>query len=352
MMAENVYLLHGLKFQLPDTGEQEGYGMPKVSIVMPLFNKGTFVHDAVCSILEQTFADFELIIIDDQSTDNSVEIISAFDDSRIRFYANSRNMGQADSVNNGIERAVGEFITFAHGDDVWLNNFLSVNVALMEEHPEVNICHARAHYINENDFELRSSRTESEIIHNVIGSAEVLKRLMKGSHIVTPTVFLRKGTFPYFNNRYVFSCDWDLWLRIAAAGNTFMFIDEPLIYYRVSAGNVTSTAMKTGVNIIEDYLTLASFFEKWPEYCVNKGMALKRLSMRTLRLSRDVENKETIFLYHKLAIVFYPMNLLNPIFYIYLAVGFIWGHKGMISLKKSSKAVSEKIRCLRKLYQK
>src|SRR3990172_5962332 len=123
--------------------------MPKVSIIMPLYNKSNFLRAALCSIFNQSFRDFELIVVDDHSTDNSVDIVKEFNDSRVRCFSNSRNMGQADTQNNGLERAVGEYVTFAHGDDIWLEYFLSRHVALMDRHTEVNISHARAHEIDE-----------------------------------------------------------------------------------------------------------------------------------------------------------------------------------------------------------
>jgi glycosyltransferase involved in cell wall biosynthesis len=323
--------------------------MPKVSIIMPLFNKSAFLREAISSILNQSFDDFELIIVDDHSTDNSVAIVSGFDDPRIQCFANSRNMGQADTLNNGIEKASGEYVTFAHGDDIWLDNFLSRHVALMDQHKGINISHARAHVIDETGNITQTASCNDEQPYSITSYDKVLSRLLEGSYLTTPTVLLRRGAFPFFSNRYVFSCDWELWLRIAAAKNDFLFIDEPLIYYRLSPGNVTSTAMKTGVNIIEDYLTLAGFFEKWPEHLGYRKMAMRRLSMRTLRLSREVQSKETIFLYHKLAAVFYPFNLLNPLYYLYLLTGLSFGHKGLGSLKKLSKSVSSGIRQLRSL---
>lgn len=314
--------------------------MPKISVILSLYNKSLFLREAISSILSQSFQDFELIIVDDQSTDDSVSIIDEFKDARIRFFANTRNMGQADTLNNGLERATGEYVTFAHGDDVWLDCFLERHVTLMDNYCGINISHARAHIVDEEGSISYGPGKNNDQPYSITRYQDALKRLMKGSFITTPSVFLRRGKFPYFNNRFVFACDWDLWLRIAVAGNDFLYIDEPLIYYRQSPENVTSTAIKSGVNIIEDYLALSAFFEKNPNHQRYKSMALRRLSMSTLRRSRDVQNRDTILLYQKLAVVFYPVHLLNPLFYFYLLIGFVFGHEGLSKLKTISKGLS------------
>ena len=84
--------------------------MPRVSVIMPSYNKEKYIAKSIKSILNQTYRDFELLIIDDVSTDSSVEIIRSFDDPRIRFYQNEQNVGMAANRNIGIEKAGGEFI--------------------------------------------------------------------------------------------------------------------------------------------------------------------------------------------------------------------------------------------------
>lgn len=321
--------------------------MPKVSIVMPLYNKSLFLHESLFSILNQSFNDFELIVIDDQSADCSNEIVKKIDDSRIRFYTNSRNMGQADTLNNGLEKATGDYVTFAHGDDVWASDFLSAHLSLMEQFKEINISHSRAHFIDDCGRITYFTEPNEEVPFLITPAKEVLQRLFKGSCVITPTVFLRRGKFPFFSNSFAFSCDWDLWLKIAAADNDFLFINKPLIYYRTSADSVTSLSMKTGLNIIEDYLTLVQFFARNREYADFRKTGLRRLSMRALRLSREIEDRETIFLYHRLAILAYPAILLHPIFYLYVVINFIFGSKGMKLLKKISKTFTRLLKMKR-----
>ncbi|MDD2273215.1 MAG: glycosyltransferase [Desulfuromonadaceae bacterium] len=319
--------------------------MPIVSVILPIYNKAPFLREAISSILSQSFQDFELIIVDDKSTDNSVAIAEEFNDRRIRFFNNTRNMGQANTLNNGIEKATGKYVTFAHGDDIWLNSFLERHVTLLDQHSGVNVSHARAHSVDEAGNVSSGPLKNEKHPYAITDHQTALKRLMRGSYLTTPTAFLRKSSLPYFNNRFVFACDWELWLRLAAAGNDFLYIDEPLIYYRHSPNNVTSTATKTGINIIEDYLVLTTFFEKNPTYQKFKGMALRKLSMSTLRRSREIKDKETFFLYQKLAVVFSPTLLINPLFYIYLLIGLVYGHQGFGLLKKASKSIrSEKHR--------
>lgn len=308
--------------------------MPKVSIIMPVHNKAAFLREAVESILSQDFPDFEVIVIDDSSSDESCEIISSLTDSRIRKFFNTRNLGQAETLNKGIDLAEGEFICFAHGDDLWYKNFLSEHVAMLEKYPRINISHARAEVIDEAGCTISLDPSVGSEL--VTSSHDTVRRLVKGSHVMTPTVFLRKGTFPSFNYRYFFPCDWDLWLRIAAEGNDFLFIDRSLIKYRVSSQNVTSVSARTGLNVMEDYLVLTQFFARYPQFNALRGGAFRRMAMRTMRLTKSLPDRRTIFLYHRLALVISPSATLNPLFLLYMILGLLFGSKGMTAFRSAT----------------
>jgi glycosyltransferase involved in cell wall biosynthesis len=308
--------------------------MPRVSIIAPVYNKQEFLRESVTSILSQEFSDFELIIIDDCSTDSSREIISSLEDPRVRKHFNLRNQGQAETLNKGIDLAQGEFICFAHGDDVWNSDFLSRHVAMLEKYPQINFSHARAEVIDDAGRTL--SLDPSVGPERVTSSLDTVRRLVKGSHVMTPTAFLRRGTFPYFNYRYFFPCDWDLWLRIAAEGNNFLFIDRPLIKYRVSPQNVTSVSARTGLSVMEDYLVLTQFFARYPQFNMLRGEAFRRMAMRTMRLTKSLPDRKTIFLYHRLALVISPVSVLNPLFLPYVILGLLFGSKGMIAFRSAT----------------
>src|SRR3972149_9428311 len=122
-------------------GESKPMGTPKVSIVIPAYNHAQFVGEAVQSVLEQTFPDFELIIINDGSTDTTEAEILKFKDDRIRYYS-QENRGLSATLNRGIELARGEFFNFLPSDDAFLPEKLEVQLKVFEEYPDLGLVFA------------------------------------------------------------------------------------------------------------------------------------------------------------------------------------------------------------------
>ena len=113
--------------------------MVKVSVLIPVYNASSFLRESISSILNQTFTDFELILLNDASTDNSREIIKEFKDPRIRYYENKQNLGISGSRNRLMELAEGEYLAVMDNDDVSLPERLDRQVNYLNEHPEVSV---------------------------------------------------------------------------------------------------------------------------------------------------------------------------------------------------------------------
>ncbi|MCY3864790.1 MAG: glycosyltransferase family 2 protein, partial [Chloroflexi bacterium] len=120
--------------------------MPLVSVVMPVYNREIFVAEAIESILEQTFSDFEFVIVDDGSQDRSPEIIRQYErrDDRIRFLAFKQNKGKAAAKNFGIEAAQGQYIAGMDSDDVSLPQRLEKQVEFLRANPDIGVVGTRA----------------------------------------------------------------------------------------------------------------------------------------------------------------------------------------------------------------
>ena len=112
---------------------------PKVTVLMPVYNGGKYIREAIKSILSQSFTDFEFLIIDDGSTDNSVGIVQSFSDNRIRLIKNNCNIGIAESLNKGIESSKGEYIVRMDADDISFPDRIKKQVAFMDANPEVGV---------------------------------------------------------------------------------------------------------------------------------------------------------------------------------------------------------------------
>lgn len=111
----------------------------KVSVVITSYNYDKYIKDAIESILNQSYSDFELVIIDDCSTDNSVKIIKQFEDERIKFIQNEENLGLKSSIQKAISYCSGEWIAFLESDDLWLPDTLEKRLACAEKYPQVGI---------------------------------------------------------------------------------------------------------------------------------------------------------------------------------------------------------------------
>ena len=114
--------------------------MKRLTVLMPVYNVAPYVSDAIESVLSQTYSDFELLVLDDCSTDNTADIVKSFKDSRIRLVSNEVNLGLAENLNKGIELADTEFIARMDGDDIACPLWLEKGVATLDRRPEVGIC--------------------------------------------------------------------------------------------------------------------------------------------------------------------------------------------------------------------
>ena len=110
---------------------------PLVTVLLPAYNSEAFVRESLQSILDQTFTDFELIVIDDASTDGTVALVKAFQDSRIRLVQKPHNTGYTDSLNNGIRLARGRYIARMDADDISLPHRFQKQVQFLDAHPDV-----------------------------------------------------------------------------------------------------------------------------------------------------------------------------------------------------------------------
>lgn len=206
---------------------QESSTAPLVTILMPVFNGQTHLAAAIESILKQSYAHFEFLIIDDGSTDQSAHIIATYTDSRIRFLSNWRNLGLVATLNLGIEYSSGKYIARMDADDVSRPNRLAVQVALLEQ-GAADISGSFFEVITENgDYQRTLSAPLS--MDTVIACLANTVPFAHGS------VMLRKAFLEQHQLRYEPKSsieDFDLWIRVFEAGGIFANAPEALYQYR------------------------------------------------------------------------------------------------------------------------
>ncbi|TGU72287.1 glycosyltransferase [Geomonas terrae] len=207
---------------------------PAVTVLMAVYNGEAFLREAVESILTQTFKDFELLVIDDGSTDGSADIVASFVDPRVLLVRNGKNLGLIATLNRGIELARGAYIVRMDCDDVSLPERLQRQVDFMEAHPEVGVC--GVWYLEFGERVRRTTRCACD--HDSIRCGTLFNPVV--GH---PTVILRKRLLEEHGLRYDADFghaeDFRLWAE-ALRYCRFANIPEVLLHYRLHPGQVTS----------------------------------------------------------------------------------------------------------------
>jgi glycosyltransferase involved in cell wall biosynthesis len=206
---------------------------PKVSILVPTYNYARYLDEAINSVLNQTLGDFELIIVDDQSKDNTDEIISKYlDDPRISYYKNPVNLGLVANFNKSLEYANGEYIKFLLADDKLDPSLLEKFVTVMETNPSVSLVTSFSNTfgsVNQvRELPMKGLQPGRKVIMDCLRNG-------KGNWIGEPTVVMFRKRDLYigkFNPEYICLVDLDMWLRLLTIGDCYI-IPETLAYFRV-----------------------------------------------------------------------------------------------------------------------
>jgi glycosyltransferase involved in cell wall biosynthesis len=218
---------------------------PKVSVIMPVYNASSFLRASLNSILEQTFTDFELLIINDASVDDSLQIIQSYSDERIRVINNHFNEGVISSLNKGLALAKGEYVARMDADDICMSGRFAKQVSYLNDHPEVAVLSTKLVLINEKGEEI--GYWQEDVLAD---SAEKIKSMLPEINCIGhPTIMMRsKIVSPFgYNPDLKFSEDWGLWLVLLAENYTIDKLNEVLLKYRVHDQSVTVKENKKGV---------------------------------------------------------------------------------------------------------
>jgi glycosyltransferase involved in cell wall biosynthesis len=205
---------------------------PQLSVVLPCYNAAAFLQEAISSVLKQSFTDFELIIIDDGSTDESATIISKQNDPRLKVIRNEKNLGLIRTLNTGIAAAKGKYIARMDADDISRPERFEKQISFLEKNPGIGVCGTWMHMIHNN----------SVYKHRYQASDTIKSALVFNNPIVHPSVMMRKNIFE--NTAHVYSMDYPhgedyaLWISLLEKTN-FAVLDEPLIEYRAHAEQVS-----------------------------------------------------------------------------------------------------------------
>jgi len=271
--------------------------MPKVSVLMPVYKTDEeYLKEAIESILQQTFTDFEFLILDDCPDDNRENVIKSYQDSRIKYKKNDKNLGISSSRNKLIQMASGEYLAIFDHDDVSLPHRLEKQVAYLDTHPDVGVVSS---WINEfpkhrilsypqNDDDIKLALVKHCVVAH--SASMIRKSVLTENHIKYEEIFTP-------------SEDYGLWCRLIGV-TKFYNIPEVLFYYRKHANNTSKLQQhKMNLATIRIHTVME---EQYPALCKEyqyKSVETTRINLfgvLPLLLITQVSNKINVYLFNKI----------------------------------------------------
>ena len=208
---------------------------PLISVIMPVYNCALYLREAIDSVLAQTYSNFELLLINDGSSDNSKEIILSYIDPRIRYIENERNLKLIATLNKGIDRAKGEYIARMDADDTIPPHRFEVQMNYMLKHPNVDLCSVWAYVMDEHGKKIGKLKG--------IDTPELINvSLFFTNPINHPGILCKSKVLK--DNRYcefTHAEDMELWIKLRDKGYTLVNIPQYLYSYRWYGNNVSNT---------------------------------------------------------------------------------------------------------------
>ena len=234
------------------------HSSPFVTVVTPTFNRDQLIGRAIKSVMNQTYRNWELIIIDDGSTDNTYNVVQEYikKDQRIHYFYQN-NQGQSVARNNGIFQSKGDLIAFLDSDNYWLPDKLSEQIKYWNQYPDYDIVYSDGYVIDEHD-----NRIPRKLPRRFSGN--ILPQLLQKNFVSNNTALAKKGCFLEmggFDEELTICEDFDLWLRFATRYR-FLYHPHRVFCYSIDGPRLSSNTEKA---VAANYRILARFFENYPQ---------------------------------------------------------------------------------------
>jgi len=277
--------------------------MVQISVILPVYNGMETIADTINSVLGQTFADFELIIIDDGSTDDTLSVVKAIADERIQIHQFS-NAGQGESRNRGVSLAHGDYLSFIDADDLWTPDKLQHQWQALQTHPQAAVAYSWTDHIDENNQFFRAGP-------HLTFSGDVYKLLIISDFVGSGSnVLIRKSAFEAvggFAPRLTPAEDWDLWVRLAA-NYEFVVVPQVQILYRTVTSSSSFNLAKMEASSLQ---VIHRIFAAAPPELqhlsgVCRGHRYKYLTYKALDLTPERRRARAAFRFLALALKYDP----------------------------------------------
>jgi glycosyltransferase involved in cell wall biosynthesis len=223
--------------------------VPQVSVCTPARNSAAYLEAAIDSVLAQDHPDFQLVVVDNASTDETPEICARYEDPRFRVARFEEGVGQAANWNRCLDLATGEYVVLLHADDELLPEFLGRAVGMLEANQDLGLVHCTVQHIDEGGADLDLQRLfERDIVDR---DDAILRRLLLEGCVINPSgVMVRRDAYDAvgrFTERVVWGVDWHMWIRISME-RPIGYLAEPLALYREHTASGTSGVLTSVQN--------------------------------------------------------------------------------------------------------
>ena len=217
--------------------------MPKVSVIIPTYNSSRTIRETLQSVFSQTYSDFEILLINDGSTDNLMEVLKCFQDSRLQIL-NYENGGLSVARNRGIDRASGEYLTFLDADDLWSPDKLESHVNALDNAQKTN---PKAGVVYSWSYLLDDESNTYYISHSLRDEGNVLTKILEGNLVANGSnpMITREAidSVGYFDSDFQGASDWEYWIRLAQQWD-YILIPLRQVFYRQSCTSMSSNVDK------------------------------------------------------------------------------------------------------------
>jgi glycosyltransferase involved in cell wall biosynthesis len=273
--------------------------LPKISVLIPTYNYGRYLKEAIASVLSQDFEDYELIVSDDCSSDNTEEVMASYaDNKKVRYYRHAVNLGMVENWNWCLAEARGELIKFVFGDDkISQSDSLGKLHALMETNPSATLG-ACARLIIDHESKVLTNENNLCKSGKYRGGEIIGKCVLENRNIIgepTATIFRKEIAGAGFNRNYRQLVDLEFWFQLLEKGD-LIYTEEPLCCFRRHSLQQTAINRVNGIAEIENFKIFMDFHQRIPEIKDNlkwwkfkKIYSVRRLLKKTGAIPRELE---------------------------------------------------------------
>ncbi|MBA6234364.1 MULTISPECIES: glycosyltransferase family 2 protein [unclassified Colwellia] len=266
---------------------------PLISIVIASYNMGQYLGTALDSLLKQTWENIEVIVIDDGSTDNSEEVMSAYTNNNKVSYIKTENRGQTKAKNRGVKEAKGDFIGFCDADDFWTDNKLELQMPFFSD-DKVGVVYSEVSYIDEDGNPYDKAAPYERYTGKVTEQLLTKNFVPFGTSIIRKACVIQDGGF---DEQFKMGIDWDLWLRYSLNWE-FMYCPDKTYIYREWSGQMSNNyrgrydfAFRILQNFVSnhgEHVSQKSINTAWADMYINRGLTFARAEKTFIAPLKDI----------------------------------------------------------------